>query len=122
MDRPKFREAVYIALILAYIVVQVVIPLTQLPYRFHTPLGWKMFAYYGPVPVDFRLIHADGRTEELTARAAFRTVRTLRPEVNRAQAVPPVLCSRYSLSAVEYRKGAEDEWRRIPCSEALARN
>jgi hypothetical protein len=114
-DRPNAREAVYIGLLLLYIAAQIVIPLTQLPYRFNTPLGWKMFAYYGPVP-SFRLVYGDGRTEELTAPAASRLARTLRPEVDPARFSVPVLCARFpEAAAVDLRAGSRQDWRRVPC-------
>jgi hypothetical protein len=95
MDRPKSREAVYIFLLLSYIVVQVIVPLNQLRYRFHTPLGWKMFAYYGPVPVRFRVVNRNGSTIELTSASGYPPPRTLRPEVDRARFVPPAVCARF---------------------------
>jgi hypothetical protein len=96
--------------------VQAVVPLTQLRSPYLTPLGWKMFAYYGPVPVAFRLVHSDGRTEDLAPADVHRIARVLRPEVDEARFLPPVLCRRFSeATAVEFRTATELDWRRLSC-------
>ena len=102
---------------LVYMGIQMVLPIVQLPYRYHTPLGWKMFAYYGPEEVDFRAVYHDGTIQDSTAlRKTKRLPQTLRPEVDRARFVPPAVCLQVpSVRSVEYRRGTDMLWHRFEC-------
>ena len=111
------REWAVISGILLYMTVQVAVPLTQLRFRHHTPFGWKMFAYYGPDRVNFRVVHAGGRTESLeSVRKESRVARTLRPEVDLTRVVPPALCAQVpAITAVEFRRPSDSRWQRYSC-------
>jgi hypothetical protein len=88
-------SGVALAFIVAYLVVQVALPVAGLATRSQTRFSWKMFIPDdGPHP-RFTMVFRDGRTADLERLSRERPVAVvLRAEVDQAGFVPPHLCQR----------------------------
>ena len=59
--QPSRRELGLIAVVLAYMAIQITVPVTHMPFRYETAFAWKMYSYQRSAPFELRLIMADGR-------------------------------------------------------------
>ena len=114
---PSRRELGLIAAVLAYMAIQITVPLTHMPFRYETAFAWKMYSYQRSAPFELRLIMANGRAvgwRDVPNRGELAKI--LRPEVNRSRFLPPYVCRRFSdVRAVESRTGEGQAWRRLEC-------
>jgi hypothetical protein len=96
---------------IAFLIVQIAVPLWQLTRPRPARFGWQMYAGISQ-PTAFMAVNRDGST---TAVPLDRYIIRLRGDLDLIRYVPPAICARTQAVAVRYRVTPEPQPREVPC-------
>jgi hypothetical protein len=95
----------------AYLVVQLAVPLWQLTRPRPARFGWQMYAGISQ-PLTFAAVNADG---SLTPVPLDRYIIRLRTDIDLIRYIPPAVCQRTQAVAVRYTVIPERQPREVRC-------